>query len=416
MQVSSSAETAESEVQPDKCEQALSSVELEEKVVAPLEKDEEEPISSTITLLDKDEVEEDKETKNHHERDQENLKCCPPFSSSCSCASSFQELVLQQCSASLIKQRLCQTDRKQDIFSILTPTWHLAPPPSSCPQPQPHGTEVRRAEAEPASEQEPEREAAQSSDRSVNEPTVLEPSQSSNLPNPSFTQPSPIKPTPDQLSFEEPSKESEPEKSQGVTGAEKFVEPSAPVSSSAHVKPTTIVSVDEASAVPTEQTPDVDASEKETNVPVQTQEKTIQTPVEPSAILSPVERQVEPAVVPEMIPTSTEESSRGTEPVPEPQASGSPSPPPDTKTEEQAEDVSASAAGSAQAVQPSPPTPSASLSDIYAEPFNNTEQNGNLMHGSNQKESVFMRLSNRIKALEVNMSLSGRYLEQLSQR
>ncbi|XP_077073408.1 SUN domain-containing ossification factor isoform X2 [Siphateles boraxobius] len=37
-------------------------------------------------------------------------------------------------------------------------------------------------------------------------------------------------------------------------------------------------------------------------------------------------------------------------------------------------------------------------------------------HASSQKESVFMRLNNRIKALETNMSLSGRYLEQLSQR
>ncbi|XP_076352441.1 SUN domain-containing ossification factor-like isoform X2 [Tachypleus tridentatus] len=33
-----------------------------------------------------------------------------------------------------------------------------------------------------------------------------------------------------------------------------------------------------------------------------------------------------------------------------------------------------------------------------------------------QKESIFMRLSNRIKALELNMSLSSRYLEELSQR
>lgn len=37
-------------------------------------------------------------------------------------------------------------------------------------------------------------------------------------------------------------------------------------------------------------------------------------------------------------------------------------------------------------------------------------------HSSSQKESVFMRLNNRIKVLEMNMSLSGRYLEQLSQR
>lgn len=42
--------------------------------------------------------------------------------------------------------------------------------------------------------------------------------------------------------------------------------------------------------------------------------------------------------------------------------------------------------------------------------------NGGAVHGSNQKESVFMRLNNRIKALEMNMSLSSRYLEELSQR
>ncbi|KAM9501407.1 LOW QUALITY PROTEIN: uncharacterized protein Hap1MRO34_010754 [Clarias gariepinus] len=60
----------------------------------------------------------------------------------------------------------------------------------------------------------------------------------------------------------------------------------------------------------------------------------------------------------------------------------------------------------AQPVQP----PS---SDFYAEIPVLTEAPS---HSSNQKESVFMRLNNRIKALEVNMSLSGRYLEQLSQR
>uniref|UniRef100_A0A8C4SRW3 SUN domain containing ossification factor n=1 Tax=Erpetoichthys calabaricus TaxID=27687 RepID=A0A8C4SRW3_ERPCA len=57
--------------------------------------------------------------------------------------------------------------------------------------------------------------------------------------------------------------------------------------------------------------------------------------------------------------------------------------------------------------------------DFYAELQNSTDlsgANGNQMHGSNQKESVFMRLNNRIKALEMNMSLSSRYLEELSQR
>ncbi|XP_067893903.1 SUN domain-containing ossification factor isoform X2 [Heterodontus francisci] len=59
------------------------------------------------------------------------------------------------------------------------------------------------------------------------------------------------------------------------------------------------------------------------------------------------------------------------------------------------------------------------VSDFYAELHNVTDlgyTNGNQVHGSNQKESVFMRLNNRIKALEMNMSLSSRYLEELSQR
>ncbi|XP_075895361.1 SUN domain-containing ossification factor isoform X2 [Nelusetta ayraudi] len=47
---------------------------------------------------------------------------------------------------------------------------------------------------------------------------------------------------------------------------------------------------------------------------------------------------------------------------------------------------------------------------------NGVLMNGGAVHGSSQKESVFMRLNNRIKALEMNMSLSSRYLEELSQR
>lgn len=69
-----------------------------------------------------------------------------------------------------------------------------------------------------------------------------------------------------------------------------------------------------------------------------------------------------------------------------------------------------------------------SATDFYAELQNSGESsagaaNGNgalsnsgAVHGSSQKESVFMRLNNRIKALEMNMSLSSRYLEELSQR
>ncbi|KAL0199555.1 hypothetical protein M9458_002742, partial [Cirrhinus mrigala] len=56
---------------------------------------------------------------------------------------------------------------------------------------------------------------------------------------------------------------------------------------------------------------------------------------------------------------------------------------------------------------------SAQIEQIYTETQNSSDAPA---HGSNQKESVFMRLNNRIKVLEMNMSLSGRYLEQLSQR
>uniref|UniRef100_A0A4W5NMR6 SUN domain containing ossification factor n=1 Tax=Hucho hucho TaxID=62062 RepID=A0A4W5NMR6_9TELE len=59
--------------------------------------------------------------------------------------------------------------------------------------------------------------------------------------------------------------------------------------------------------------------------------------------------------------------------------------------------------------------------DFYAELQSAGEYVGGVnggvnVHGSSQKESVFMRLNNRIKSLEMNMSLSSRYLEELSQR
>ncbi|KAG6453989.1 SUN domain-containing ossification factor isoform X2 [Manduca sexta] len=43
-------------------------------------------------------------------------------------------------------------------------------------------------------------------------------------------------------------------------------------------------------------------------------------------------------------------------------------------------------------------------------------QNQNQQQSTLQKESVFLRLSNRVKTLERNMSLSGQYLEELSRR
>ncbi|XP_072219172.1 SUN domain-containing ossification factor-like isoform X1 [Leuresthes tenuis] len=413
----------------DDSEQKLPPV--EEKIVIPLEKDEEAPISSTIILLDKEEeLEEGKEKRDSRDRQQENLKYCPPsasLSSSCSCVASLQEYVQQQCSAFLSKRRKCQTmDKEQKIPPIKTPTWELSLAPSACPEPWPPHSEVHQPhEKEQTSEKEPERGAvvpevpqtAGRTEESISEPILLEPSQTMNLPKPSTTESSFAKPTPvvetPQLSSEEPAAEPGPVKSQDVLAEERHIEPSASHSSSVHIQPSVSVPVDSASAAPTEDNTDV--PQLEINPPVHIQDKTDQSSVPTSSI--DLNYLTEPPVVPESGPASTDVPHPAIDTVTEPEPAASQA---ETKMEDLAEDMSTSSGGNGQLFRPSSPTPPAptspSLSDIYAEPFNGTEQNGNQVHGSSQKESVFMRLNNRIKALEVNMSLSGRYLEQLSQR
>ncbi|KAM6918340.1 SUN domain-containing ossification factor [Xenentodon cancila] len=409
---------------------------LEEKIVIPLEKDEEEPISSTIILLEKEEeLDEDKEKKNNEEQQhQGDLSYCSPLrslSSSCSCAASLQEYVQRQCSASSSKKRRCQTvDKKQKDPTIQTPTWHTPPPSSTSTDSQPQESEVQQPH-EHASDREPEREAVVSeenqlhrnTEETASEPPLLEPSQALKLPKPTVSEEAFAKPTlveMPQLSSEEPAKEPELKKSPDLLAEGRRPQPSTSVGSSVHVKPTVSVSVDSPSAEPTEEKSNVDFSHPEMNAPIQTQDRTDQVPDGPTASSSCLENQAEPAAVPEGGPASTEVFSPLPEAVTETEPSDSHVIVTETKTEDLEEDSSSSTGGNGQLFRPSSPTPpspaSPSLSDIYAEPFNVTEQNGNLVHGSSQKESVFMRLNNRIKALEVNMSLSGRYLEQLSQR
>jgi len=411
----------------DDSEQKLPPV--EERIVIPLEKDEEAPISSTLILLDtEEELEEGKEKRDSRDRQQENLKYCPPsasLSSLCSCVASLQEYVQQQCSAFLSKKRKCQTmDKEQKIPPIKTPTWELSLAPSACPEPWPPHSEVHQPhEKEQTSEKEPETGAvvpevpqtAGKTEESISEPILLEPSQTTNLPKPSATESSFAKPTPvveaPQLSSEEPAEEPGPVKSQDVLAEGRHIEPSASHSSSVHIQPSVSVPVDGASAAPTEDNTDV--PQLEINPPVHIQDKTDQSSVPTSSI--DLEHLTEPPVVPESGPASTDVPHPAIDTVTEPEPAASQA---ETKMEDLAEDVSTSSGGNGQLFRPSSPTPpsatSPSLSDIYAEPFNGTEQNQ--VHGSSQKESVFMRLNNRIKALEVNMSLSGRYLEQLSQR
>ncbi|XP_032386475.1 SUN domain-containing ossification factor isoform X1 [Etheostoma spectabile] len=391
---------------------------VEEDIIIPLEKDEEEHISSTIILLDKEEeLEEDKEKRDPHEKQQEIPNYCS-LPSSCSCAASLQEYLHQQCSALLSKNRKCQTmNRKPMILPIQTPTWQLPLYPSACPDPPPPHSETHQPrKQEQASEQEPESPSetpqgnkVESHKESMSELTLPEPRQTSNLPTPiatdsSSAKPSPIVETP-QLSPGEPAKELKPEKSQTGPIEEKHIEPSASLSNSAYVKPVVSATVDDASVALTEEKSDIKVSKPEIDNPVQTPDKADESQVLHPTTSPRLERHPDPPVVPD-----SEVSRPAPDIITELEPSGGHSVITETKTEDFAEDIIISSDG-----RPSSLT-SPSVLDIYAEPLNGTEQNGNPVHGSSQKESVFMRLNNRIKALEMNMSLSGRYLEQLSQR
>ncbi|XP_031632111.1 SUN domain-containing ossification factor isoform X2 [Contarinia nasturtii] len=61
-------------------------------------------------------------------------------------------------------------------------------------------------------------------------------------------------------------------------------------------------------------------------------------------------------------------------------------------------------------------TPTIDLNDASEEQVNNGFGNSQQLGQKLHSESVFLRLSNRVKALELNMSLSGQYLEELSRR
>ncbi|AWP04472.1 putative SUN domain-containing ossification factor-like [Scophthalmus maximus] len=408
-----------------------------EQNLQPLEKDQEEPISSTIVLLDTEEEEEsDEEKMDHHKRRDNQYYCAllPSFSSSCSCAASLQENLIQQCSALLSKKRKCQTtDIKQKPPSI-TPTWQQPLSPSAGPEPQLHHSEVH--EKEHASEQEPATGGSSSEEtqppgntieshkESTSEPPPLEPSQTSILPEPSATDSSAAKPTliveTPQLPSEEMAKEQRPEKSPDVPAVEKHTEPSVSVGGSIHVKTSVSATVSDAAVEPTEEKPNVDVAQLESMTPVLIPDRTDQTQVLPPTTSLHSEHHPDPPAVPKSGLASTGPLQPAPDGVTELEPPAGLAVLPETKTEDLTEDVSTSLVGSGQLPLPSspppPPPPSASLSDIYAESPNIVEQNGNLVHGSGQKESVFMRLNNRIKALEMNMSLSGRYLEQLSQR
>ncbi|KAG7525497.1 hypothetical protein JOB18_027570 [Solea senegalensis] len=391
---------------------------VEEITIVSIEKDEEKPISSMITLLDKEEeLDDGKEIMDHHEQ-QHHQHDCALLSSSCSCTVSLKEYLIQQCSALLSKKRKCQpSDINQKILPII-PTWHHSEVQQlhendQAAEPQPESG------ASPSEAPPPPGNTVESHKDSMSDPPVLEPSQTSSLLKPSATDSPGITPTPPVETplppSEETAKEQRPEQGLDVLATEKHKEPPVSLSGPVDVKPSATIYDTAAEITEQEKKPIIDVSEL--SIPVQIPDKSYQSEVVLPTTSLPFEHPPDPPSVPQSSTDPTELSQPTPDIVTELEPSSGPSVIAETKTEDFMESGSTLSSGNGQLPRPSSPLPtSPSPLDIYAETPNGTEQNGNQVHGSSQKESVFMRLNNRIKALEVNMSLSGRYLEQLSQR
>eukprot|EP00063_Salmo_salar_P021398 XP_013996233.1 PREDICTED: SUN domain-containing ossification factor-like isoform X2 [Salmo salar] len=422
----------------------------EEQVFSPIE--EKEKVQSIVTMLE--EEEDGREREEHRcpgHRQQESLDYCGlSSSSSWSCSASLQEYLVHQCS---FQRNYTSQERKPEATPApVTPTTPsqqlpISPTPIQTPQ-QPHTQEEQPQEREPSSahggrEARPndtpphlpwvETEAVGEVEPSMELPH-LEPSQTSTLPRPSSTDTSSsaARPTP---AVEPPlhtSSKDLPGQKHPITGAEKSQE----VQQEEIRQPPTVATSSSSGAVeqswgtPVEESPcpEVQPVDQD-NIPVIHQPH-VADPLPPPLLTTstPTEQQQplgsppKPAGAGGGNTTPEEQSSVPVVVMTEPPSHGQ-AVATETKGEgELVEDILFTPSPNGNGQQLPRPTsfqpPSPSPLDFYAELHNATEQgNGNPMHGStSQKESVFMRLNNRIKALEMNMSLSGRYLEQLSQR
>ncbi|XP_057714354.1 SUN domain-containing ossification factor-like isoform X1 [Corythoichthys intestinalis] len=377
---------------------------LNEQIVITLQPDEEESIHTPITLLDQeDELGRETEKMDHNEPQNVTFQSPIPKFFSCSCKIYLQEYLQQQCLLLLFSyKRKCQyTEKGQMAPSSHTSIWFPPSFPSACPEQKYHHSEAHQPfQKEKAPGGEPESEAPQPRantfiephDDSMSEPSPLEPSQTSNLPKPATTDSSVANPTfykTLQLSPEASAKPLSPNESQDMQSMEKLTKASLPLSS-AIVGTVT----DEVKVAATKVKLNIAISAD----PDMTAESQIASHVDQSLNLTALLESMSPSTEPAHPASHTQidlEHSNGAPVMTDP------------KTADRTEDVFTHLPSTSS----SPP-----LSDIYADPSNGLEQTGNTVHGSSQKESVFMRLNNRIKALEMNMSLSGRYLEQLSQR
>ncbi|XP_055007758.1 SUN domain-containing ossification factor-like isoform X2 [Boleophthalmus pectinirostris] len=363
----------------------------EEQIVIPLEKEEDEPsISSTIIYLGEEEVDEEKLDN------QKNQDPCAllPLSPACSCAASLHEYLLQTCLLHMPQN--CTNCQTVEQIQMDVPNWVIYQPPSSYPHPQQAQKDSLEIPDKEDSVSENENKASFTektlSPNTISQPEVhpIEQSQTSddlNSIESYVTIATPAEETP-QLVQEIPIKMPSSKMNQD-SAEEKQIE--STLSGSLNSVPA--LSVTLVDPTPPKEKTNLDLSQEMKSKDGKDAAPVVNSKTphsEPDATVVPDENKLS-EIEPILDPLPSEVLNM------------------DSKMEDTAEDIASGIS------RPSAVTTS-SLSDIYAEPPNGTELNGSPVHGSSQKESVFMRLNNRIKALEMNMSLSGRYLEQLSQR
>lgn len=378
----------------------------ESRIVTLIEDEEEEPTPPTVTLLEEEEREEEEMRHEEDAWDKENYFYCGHLKT-LSCLASLQEHLHLYCSAALALQRLRRernmraSTHTQTLTSLPAPTpTEASSPPSETLAEAERPTETPQDEIAPTDTVPAVPHATVSLEPSVDlspDTILLEPSRTLPIPPHSFSDTSLSSPTPTQDIVETPPLTGEPQDSRP-----QYLE-HIPESSSSVLNPSSTTSM----LTPTSDllTPDTDRIE----LPVPTKEQPLQplpTNTRPTEIPPPTEI---PAPGPEAADPNRSAGSEDLQHKTETAETLPISP-----QEEEVEDILLSMPAIQSGSQ-------RTATDFYAEPQNLSELshsngNGNQVHGSNQKESVFMRLNNRIKALEMNMSLSSRYLEELSQR
>ncbi|XP_036834200.1 SUN domain-containing ossification factor isoform X1 [Oncorhynchus mykiss] len=361
---------------------------------------EEEPPQSTVTLME-EEGDDDEQEEREEQWERESQLYCPLSSvSSLSCVATLPELLQRWCDAHLTRERQQDTHTPIQV-PVPTPTHtqeaptHTETVPETAPQAQNEGLPPLDSQNHTLYIDTPP----------VDTIILLEPSRTFTLPPHSFSQTSLCKPTPTQDEAPQHPSQEDPVPPPTLQGA--------PIPETQQAStPTPTPSSTTPLHLPTSETASLDIP------PCPLKEQPVQplpTASRPADLPPPTDLPVPPQPDTNTEPhTPRAGAESGDIQGQGEQGDASAQPAEHLHGEESVEDLLLSV----------PVTANGHLhrtaTDFYAELQNAGEYiggNGGVnVYGSSQKESVFMRLNNRIKALEMNMSLSSRYLEELSQR